>query len=164
MKIAFGQLSDHARVWVYQANRSLNLTELAQVTIYLETALEDWAAHGNSLLGSFEIQFSQVIIIAVDEQLNQASGCSIDTSSRWFKELGAQLNIDFFDRSCGLVLGNSLQLFPISQIKSAIQSGLITPESYIIPLQTPSLAQYRSKWLTVAKHSWLARYFTNQTV
>ena len=164
MKVAFDQLSDDARVWVYQANRSLDLTEMDQISQYLAIGIADWAAHGNSLLGSFEIQFSQVIIIAVDEQLNQASGCSIDTSSRWFKDLGAQLNIDFFDRSCGLVLGNSLQLIPISQVKSAIQSGLITPESHIIPLQTPSLAQYRNNWLTLAKNSWLSRYFTSQTV
>jgi hypothetical protein len=42
----------------------------------------------------------------VNEDIESASGCSIDSSVRFVKSLGAELNIDFFNRLNVLVIEN----------------------------------------------------------
>ncbi len=162
MYIPFNEISDHARVWVYQANRPLSEPELDGVHSYLAREMEAWAAHGEALQGSFDVRFDQVFVVAVDEQVNQASGCSIDASTRWFKELGAALGIDFFDRSSAVVQGESLLLIPFVRTKQAVSDGILKADSLVIPLQTADVATYRTGWFVPAASTWLAKYFQPQ--
>jgi len=95
MYIPFQDLPDSARIWVYQASRALSSQELELISNTLIQSCQNWEAHGAPLQASFEIRYHQVIIIAVNEAMNAASGCSIDTSTRWFKSLGESLQVDF---------------------------------------------------------------------
>ena len=156
MYLPIEQMPDHSRVWVYQANRPFSASETQAIENYLAPALTQWAAHGAGLNASFEIRFQQVIVIAVDETVNAASGCSIDASTRWFKEMGAELGIDFFDRSTAVVDGDVVTLIPLTALKN---SPTLTPSKNVIPLQTESLGAYRSGWLQRADTTWLKRYF-----
>ncbi len=156
MYLPIEQMPDHSRVWVYQANRPFTASETQAIQDYLAPALTQWAAHGAGLNASFEIRFQQVIVIAVDETVNAASGCSIDASTRWFKEMGANLGIDFFDRSTAVVEGDELTLIPLTALKN---NPVLTPSTQIIPLQTESLGAYREGWLQAANTTWLQRYF-----
>ena len=156
MYLPIEQMPDHSRVWVYQANRPFTASETQAIQDYLAPALTQWAAHGAGLNASFEIRFQQVIVIAVDETVNAASGCSIDASTRWFKEMGSSLGIDFFDRSTAVVEGEELTLIPLTALKN---NPLLSPATQIIPLQTESLGAYRAGWLQEANTTWLQRYF-----
>ncbi len=156
MYLPIEQMPDHSRVWVYQANRPFTASENQAIQDYLAPALTQWAAHGAGLNASFEIRFQQVIVIAVDETVNAASGCSIDASTRWFKEMGTNLGIDFFDRSTAVVEGEELTLIPLTALKN---NPILTPSTHIIPLQTESLGAYRAGWLQEANTTWLQRYF-----
>jgi hypothetical protein len=156
MYLPIEQMPDHSRVWVYQANRPFSASETQAIENYLTPALTQWAAHGAGLNASYEIRFQQVIVIAVDETVNAASGCSIDASTRWFKEMGASLGIDFFDRSTAIVDGDEVTLLPLTALKN---NSLLTPTKQVIPLQTESLGAYRSGWLQRADTTWLKRYF-----
>jgi hypothetical protein len=156
MYLPIEQMPDHSRVWVYQANRPFSASETQAIENYLAPALTQWAAHGAGLNASFEIRFQQVIVIAVDETVNAASGCSIDASTRWFKEMGAELGIDFFDRSTAIVDGDEVTLIPLTALKN---NPTLTPVTNVIPLQTESLGAYRSGWLQRADTTWLKRYF-----
>lgn len=164
MYVEFQQLPAHARVWIYQANRAFNEQELAFIQPYLKQAVQDWNAHGAPLSGSFQIRFNQIIVIAVDEHYNAASGCSIDASTTWFKDLAYQLGIDFFDRSAALIQEDQLILFPLLGIKQAVAEGQITPESFIAIPQVKDLADYRANWPAKAKDSWLKKYFVATSV
>jgi hypothetical protein len=156
MYLPIEQMPNHSRVWVYQANRPFTASETQAIQDYLAPALTQWAAHGAGLNASFEIRFQQVIVIAVDETINVASGCSIDASTRWFKEMGVSLGIDFFDRSTAIVEEDLVTLVPLTALKN---NPVLTPSKSVIPLQTESLGAYRSAWLQRADSTWLKRYF-----
>ena len=159
MYIPFEQMPDHARVWIYQANRPFTPSEAQQISQTLENGTQSWEAHGAPLQASFEIRFNQVIIVAVNESVNQASGCSIDASTRWFKELAANLNIDFFNRDLAVLRGEILELIPISQIKSQVEAGNIRPTDIILRPLTEQITAYRSAWLCPANESYISRHF-----
>jgi hypothetical protein len=162
MHIPFNQLPDNARIWVYQANRTFSESDVDKISTFLLSAIHEWNAHGAGLKGSFEIRYNQVVILSLDESANAASGCSIDASTKWFKELGAELTIDFFDRTLSVVNGDSLDMFALTQIKQAVQEGQITADSKVVTPLIPNLAYYRNNWPELAAESWLKRYFLTQ--
>ncbi len=159
MYIPFEQMPDHARVWIYQANRPLSSSESERISQTLEQGTKGWEAHGAPLQASFEIRFNQVVVVAVNESVNQASGCSIDASTRWFKELAAELHIDFFNRDLAVLRGDALELIPLGQIKSSIESGKIRPADLIIRPLIDQISNYRSAWLCPANESYISRHF-----
>ena len=164
MYIPFEQLPDQSRVWVYQANRPLLDAEIEQISSFLINEMNAWAAHGAPLNASFEIRFNQVIIVAVNEDVNQASGCSIDASTRWFKSLGELIEVDFFDRQIASIQVERILLIPITSIKDFILSANLSEEDFIIPPQTSDLGHYRTQWLQMVRESWLKKYLVKSSV
>jgi hypothetical protein len=159
MYIPFQEMPAQARIWVYQASRSLQAQELDQIKQTLTQSCQVWEAHGSPLQASFEIKYDQVIIVAVNEAMNAASGCSIDASTRWFKALGEALQVDFFSRDVAVVRNEQVELLPLSQLKAAVESGNLTPEDQIITPLLQNVQHYRESWLSTAADSYLKRYF-----
>jgi hypothetical protein len=147
MYISFEQIPSSARIWIYQANRAITDSERHEIENTLKPAVSQWAAHGASLLASVKVLHNRFVIIALDENQNEASGCSIDASTRWFKELGNRLNIDFFDRSQAYV----------------DESGLISPDTIIFVNNNNihTLADLAGQWKVKASESYLKRFFNN---
>ena len=151
MYIDFDKIPQDARIWVYQANRQLADNEVSKVESYLKPAVNQWVAHGASLLASAKVLHNRFVIIALDQNMNAASGCSIDASTRWFKELGEALNIDFFDRSQAYLEGNEIKTFSVFQYKKAVESGLVSPDTVIFNnVILSTLGDLANKWQTKA--------------
>ncbi len=157
------ELHPSSRVWIYQANRKLNSEETAFVQSFLAKEIDEWSAHGAALKAGFEIRYDQIICIFADESQHAASGCSIDSSTRWFKDLGNKFGIDFFDRSATIVQTDGLQLIPFLEIKKAVENGVISSESLIATPQVSNLEAYTMNWPEKASDSWLKRYFKQAT-
>jgi hypothetical protein len=140
MHVLFSELPDSARVWIYQANRFLTETECEIIVSHLTKSTNQWAAHGAPLKASFKVIEKRFIIIAADESHNVASGCSIDASTHWLKELGNHLNVDFFDRA--LIYKNESDLKEANPfgVKKLIENGEILPSTFLYTQQVAHLA------------------------
>jgi hypothetical protein len=130
----------------------------------LENQINNWAAHGASLAGSTQILHNRFVVVAVDEMQNQASGCSIDASTRWLKDLGAELNIDFFDRSVAFLQNNELKTVEIGKIKTLVAEDILTPDTLIFNNLVPNIQKFKNNWNVKASDSWMKRYFQIATV
>ncbi|WP_273214985.1 hypothetical protein [Runella zeae] len=160
MYLPFDEIDFEARVWIYQANRSLTHDEVSTLTETLIAALDGWEAHGLALTASGKIFLNRFVVIAVDEAKELPSGCSIDKSTRWMQEIGGQWGIDFFDRSLAyLDDDNNLQTVPVSQIKAAISAGDILPDSIVFDNTVATKAQWMKRWKAQAQNTWLKKYF-----
>jgi hypothetical protein len=162
MYIDFETLHPESRVWIYQANRPLSESETVFISDYLKSSVANWAAHGVPLQGSFKIESGRFVVVAADESFNNPSGCSIDASTHWFKDLGQTLNIDFFDRSQAYVEDQELKFFPILQGKKQVESGLINADTLLINNMVTDLRSYYEKRMIKASESHLKRFFINQ--
>ncbi len=94
----FPQLASDSRVWVYQSNRPFSENEKVQLTEAFKVFVDSWAAHGSKLVADATIIGDYFVVLAVDEKIAMASGCSIDSSVKFIKTIGQQFNIDFFNR------------------------------------------------------------------
>ncbi|QDK83460.1 hypothetical protein EXU85_34590 [Spirosoma sp. KCTC 42546] len=160
MYIDFDKLPDTARVWVYQANRSLTDGDIKTIDEALQPALSQWAAHGQPLLASAKVVNSRFVVVGVDEGYTLPSGCSIDASMRTVQEIGRQLAVDFFDRSAAVqVADGTVQTFALPAIKRAVADGLITPDTTVFNTLVKTKAEFMAEWRIPAITSWLKRYF-----
>jgi len=94
----FDGFSDESRVWLYTANRAITPTEAHFVQENLEHFASSWKAHSTPLKAKACLLDEYTIAFVVDQTTANASGCSVDSSVRFVKELGKELNIDFFNR------------------------------------------------------------------
>src|ERR1700712_4874044 len=92
------QFSENSRVWIYQSNKQLTDTQVIQLQVQLDNFTTGWTAHNSQLKAKAEIRYNRFIILVVDESLAGASGCSIDKSVNYMKQIEQQFNINLFDR------------------------------------------------------------------
>jgi hypothetical protein len=164
MLIPFNKMPDHARVWVYQTDRNLSDAEVQYIQQTLDFQINNWAAHGAALVGAATVLHKRFIVVSVDENHNQASGCSIDASTNWLKNLGAEMNLNFFDRSVAYIQGDEIKTVEMLKIKPLVAEGILTPDTLIFNNLVPNMGEFRKAWNVSAGDSWMKRYFQVATV
>jgi hypothetical protein len=164
MWMPFSELPDAARIWLYQTDRPLTDSEIPYVQQVLDEQVARWAAHGQPLTGSARVLHGRFVVLAVDETQHGPSGCSIDASTHWFKELGAQLGLSFFDRSVAyLDEAGTVRTLPVAGVKAAVAAGEIRPDTLVFNPLVPTLGAWKQDGQVPAAKSWLKRYFQPQT-
>ncbi|HOX82251.1 MAG TPA: hypothetical protein PLJ60_12070 [Chryseolinea sp.] len=165
MFVPFQSLPDYSRIWIYQANKKLDSTSVAILSETLKTFTENWTVHGQPMRASFDIRFDRFVILAANEGINAASGCSIDSSVRTLKEVGQILQVDFFDRNeVAFKNDNDVLTLKISTLKNHLSSGDWNANTLVFHNLINEKSQLETGWLIPAKASWLKRYLPHETV
>ena len=95
MLVNFQDLPETSRVWIYQCNRSFSDIENNEISQKMSEFLTSWTAHGADLKAGFEIKYKRFIVIGLDQNLQTATGCSIDASVHFIQKLESQPSIEF---------------------------------------------------------------------
>jgi len=98
MLVDFDSLAENSRVWIYQSNRSFTKDELVDISDKLIVFLNNWVAHGLNLEAGFEIKYKRFIIIALDQDKQSVTGCSIDASVKFIQELEILYSVNLMDK------------------------------------------------------------------
>ncbi|MDO1446101.1 hypothetical protein Q0590_07555 [Rhodocytophaga aerolata] len=160
MFVDIEQLPSAAKVWIYQANKPLDNSTQHYILEKTKAFIESWDSHGRALKGSAAIYYSYFLILAVDEAHAGVSGCSIDKSVHFIKELGQELNIDFFDRTRQAFIQNGdIIVENFKNLKTHINVGMIKRDTLTFDNTVSNLEEFYSSWQVPASQSWLAKYF-----
>lgn len=159
MFVPFKELSPDVRIWIYQLNRRIDEQEKDSIENIVKEFCNRWEAHGAPLKASFQIAYNHFLILAVDENVASASGCSIDGSVRVLKEIGSSMNLDFFDRTLATFLvDDSVVAYPIAKLKELFESGTLSSSVDTFNNLVGSKAEYISNWKIPVNKSWLSKY------
>lgn len=160
MFVDIEQLPSAAKVWIYQANKPLDKSTQQYIIEKTMAFINSWDSHGHSLKGSVAIYYNYFLAIAVDESFGHVSGCSIDKSVHFLKELGQELHIDFFDRSRQAFIQNGdIILENFKNLKTHINLGMIKKDTLTFDNTVTNLEEFYSSWQIPASESWLGKYF-----
>lgn len=155
MLIDFNSLPTHARAWLYCIPRPLSDDEVQIVTKVLENFCTHWEAHKEPLETSFQILHKQFIILAVDESIHGASGCSIDSSVKVIRELGTMLQADLFDRQFAAYWqAGKLEIVPLNVFKTLNISG----ETFVFDQTFTTIGELKKREHINITETWLKRY------
>ncbi len=94
----YQSLSDQSKVWIYQSNRPFSEEETSQIRSYVQQFAQQWVSHNRQLKAYGEVYHQRFIVLMVDETAAGASGCSIDKSVHFMKQIEQKFGVDLFDR------------------------------------------------------------------
>jgi hypothetical protein len=160
MYVPFDQMPDDARIWIYQSNRKLSDAEVAEIDEAAHAFVERWSAHGSGLEASFEIRYDRFIILAVNQQPQAASGCSIDESVRFIQQLEQRYGIDLLDKmNVTYRLGEHIAHKPLTEFKKMAKDKAVSERTIVFNNLVNTVGEYAEFWEVPAAESWHSRFF-----
>lgn len=159
MLIPFKDLSDESRVWIYQASRTFSKEEKTDLIKELEIFLNQWTAHGADLVTSYEIPYDRFIVIALNEKVQGATGCSIDSSVRFIQSLEEKYKIQLLDKMNVTHKNGSEFLYtPLKEFRSLAKKRKVSSNTIVFNNLVLNKAEYLSHWEVPAGQSWHSRF------
>lgn len=160
MLVTINELPDSARVWIYQSDKNINANQKSIIEEQSFAFCSQWVAHGANLKSASQLVNDRFLVLAIDEGLNSASGCSIDSSLHFVSELGDQLDLNFLDRTqVTFLVDNSLISIGLNNLSDEIERGNIKSSTITFNLQAKNMKEYRENWMIPAADTWMKRYF-----
>jgi len=151
----YQDLSPNTRVWIYQSNRPFSLKEREGIQIQIQQFITQWTSHNNALKAWGDLLHERFIVLMVDETMAGASGCSIDKSVAFVKQIEAATGVDMFDRfnfaykDADKVLAASREEF-----EELFQKGQINTETIVFNNLVQTKADFEAKWAVKLGESW----------
>jgi hypothetical protein len=151
-----GDFDGSSRVWIYQCSRLFTISEALWLEIQLEEFVNSWNSHGVPVKGYANLFFGQFIIFMADETAFGVSGCSTDSSVRLVKEIEQKFQVQLFDRLLlAFLIGEKVQLLPLSQLSFAIENQFITGDTLYFNNTVQTKKEMEENWLVSVRMSWL---------
>jgi len=161
MFVPFDKLPETSRIWIYQSDRKFTPDEKNTISNTLQAFTNQWTAHNQTLGASFAIMHDQFIVLGVDENYNEASGCSIDASVHAIKNLGTTLNLDFFTRTkIAFWNEDEIRIIPLFELSEGLARNMWNSQTEVFNNTITSKGEMKSGWKIPAGQSWLKRYLT----
>ena len=160
MFVPFETLPDNARVWIYQANRTFTDAEVEEIRRELEAFLTRWTVHGADLKAGFEIPYKRFIVLGLDQEHAEASGCSIDASVRFIQAVEAKYNVSLLDRmNVSFKQGPHIAYKPLDEFRKMAKSRAVSGKTVVFNNLVNTKLDYEQYWEVPASESWHSRFF-----
>lgn len=159
------EIGSTARVWIYSTNRFLSETEVANIQQELQFFISKWTAHNLALQATAEVKIRRHIILAVDENKAEASGCSIDASVKFIQELGQKYNFDALDRlHYTYWIGDTPKLIHHEDLDDAFLKGGMTENTLVVDPLVKDWGQYKENFIRPLKDTFLTRFVDTMNI
>ncbi len=159
MLVDYNTLPDTSRVWVYQSNRKFNSEEISIIEEKAKDFVTAWTRHGDDLKGGFTVKYNQFIVIAVDESFANVSGCSIDSSVRFVKDVEGSLSVDLTNKlNISFRDGDNINIVSLADFQKYAKEQKITSDTIVFNNMVQTKVDFDKKWEVPAKESWHARF------
>lgn len=147
------------KVIIYPASRSFTPKESKVITEKLFDFLATWAAHGKPLSSHFKIQKNQFIVVCVDEDVEAASGCSIDALGGVMKEIDQEFQLGLFDRMKATFVENGeVKTLKLQDFRSGLRNGEISKDIEVYDFSKNTYVAFLSDFLLPLRRSWAGIY------
>ena len=159
MLVDFESLPEESRVWIYQANRSFTEEELEEISEKLDAFIEKWTAHGSDLRAGYNIKYKRFIIMALDQNRNAATGCSIDASAHFIQKLEQDYEVDLMDKmNVSYKQGEYVAYKTLTDFKQMAKDKAVSKNTIVFNNLVTNIAEFKENWEVPASESWHSRF------
>lgn len=159
MYVSYNEMPSNSRVWMYQANRELKQNEIESIQQSLIDFLNSWQRHGDDLKASFLIKYNQFVIVVVDENFTNVSGCSIDASVKLFQQFEKDFNVDFTNKmNISFKVNDTINIVKLSDFQKYAKEKKITSKTIVFNNLVNTKAEFEQNWEVEAENSWHKRF------
>lgn len=160
-RVAFEDLPDHGRLWVFPATRTLSADEVETLLEAVDDFLAGWSAHGAPLRSGRELRDGRFLLVGVDVDAEAPSGCSIDALVNRLRALGSKIDVGLIDHSpVWYAADDSIEAVSRSEFRRMADEGRVGPAVTVFDTTLTSLRQLREGGLARrATDAWHGRAF-----
>lgn len=151
MYVPFEEMPDHAKVWLYPSVDFFEGGLKSDIENEIKTFVTEWLSHQREVKGSSEIFVNGIICLAADQTDFDVSGCSIDSSYRFIRDLEKKYQLSLFERDLVFykTAEGDIGLTKIDELEIIFNQGIITEETEIFNLQAQTVEQLRNAWIPI---------------
>lgn len=160
MFVPFDLLPDHARVWIYPSSRSFTANERALIREKAKVFIEQWTAHGAELQAGIDLPYDRFFVLGLNESVQSASGCSIDSSVHFIQSLENDFDVTLLDKMNVTYRNNdNIEYIPLNEFRIKAKKKQINANVIVFNNLVMNKLEYDSLWEVPASSSWHSRYF-----
>ena len=159
MYVSFNLLPPNAKVWIYQSDSNLSNTDVELIEKEVKFFLNNWSTHNKEIESSYEIRYNRFLIIGLNENINSASGCSIDKSVNFIKNLQSILKVNFLNRlDVAYKIGNEINSISLLEFQNMIRENKLSKDSIVYNNMIDTKKSYLNSWETTIENSWHKKF------
>lgn len=160
MYVPFDTLPEDSRIWIYQSNRKFSDEEIAEIEKELQTFVENWAAHGSGLEASYQLKYNRFIILAINQETQAATGCSIDASVHFIQQVEKKYDVDLLDKmNVTFRNGEHIAHKTLMDFKKMAKEKAVTGNTIVFNNLVNTVGEWNEFWEVPANESWHSRFF-----
>ena len=160
MIVPFEKLPPESRVWIYPSNRPFRDGELEYLKDTLTIFLSGWTAHNQELEAGFTLPYNRFIILGLNQEKTNASGCSIDSSVHFILELEKKLDLILLDKmNVTFKQGDYLTHKSLEDFKKMAKEKSINKSTIVFNNLVDTVEAYKKLWEVPVQDSWHRRFF-----
>ena len=149
-------LPDHSRVWIYTSDREFTKEEQSKIQETGNAFTQAWKVHGTAMEAGFAIMYNRFLILSVNEKVAGASGCSIDSSVGFMKNIETEFKVSVLDK---LLLAyhsenNKIEVLPMFEFQKEMDNGGIHSQTMVFNNLVETLGDLRNSWEVTLENSW----------
>lgn len=160
MIVPFENLPPESSVWIYPSDRPFREKELTKLKEALTDFLSSWTTHNQELEAGFDLPYNRFIVLGLNQEKVQASGCSIDASVHFIQELEKAFELSLLDKmNVTFKQGEYLSHKTLEDFKKMAKERAISKSTIVFNNLVGTVDGYHNFWEVPAEESWHNRFF-----
>ena len=152
------EYSSQSRVWIYLSDKAFNDDEVIRLNQDIEQFCIQWTAHGANLKARGEVLHHNFILLMVDESSADASGCSIDKSVHFIRQIEKDFGVNLFER---LIFAwkaeTDIRVSHLNDLQKLVDAGEITMNTIVFNPLVASKKEFDESFQIPLRNSWMAK-------
>jgi hypothetical protein len=121
--------------------------------------LDQWTSHQNMLMTYGNVFHRRFLAMFVDESLAGASGCSIDASVRFVKQLESHFGVSLMGRdTVAYMIDEEISTLPLNELGSAVIDGRLQADTFVFDNLVKNKDAFLKEWCKPMNESWHKRF------
>ena len=160
MYVPFETMPGESRIWIYQSNRKFSDQEVAEIEEGLKNFVDNWAAHGTPLEASYLVLHNRFIIMAVNQEVQNVTGCSIDASVHFIQEQEKKYGVELLDKmNVTFRLGDHIAHKTLTEFRKMVKDKAVSANTVVFNNLVNNIQEWQEYWEVPAAESWHSRFF-----
>ena len=161
MLVPFKSLPKNSRIWIFPSSKEIDIHKKSKIKERLVKFISDWTSHNKNIQAGFQLPYNRFIVIALNQNLQNASGCSIDSLMNIIQIFEKEFDLILLDRMNVLYRDKNrkIEYLTLKDFVKMVKYKSINSSTTVFNNLVVNKEEYMDLWEVPAINSWHSRYF-----
>ena len=161
MLVPFKSLPKNSRIWIFPSSKEIDIHKKSKIKERLVKFISDWTSHNKNIQAGFQLPYNRFIVIALNQNLQNASGCSIDSLMNIIQIFEKEFDLILLDRMNVLYRDKTrkIEYLTLKDFVKMVKYKSINSSTTVFNNLVVNKEEYMDLWEVPAINSWHSRYF-----